>query len=583
VKKDKGSKALADELKIAKRKVKSRIRSIAKEKGSRALASTDRSEAWSFIRAATFTTKNGDNQFVSQHALNDYFATIVCDSSVGQLDSTVSCDELDSFQFRTLSQAEVERALATIKTKTAAGCDGISGVLLKKLSSALASNIALIFNQSLNQRCFPDSWKRANIAAVWKSKGSKSEPTNYRPISVLPVIARVFEKLIANQLYQYCDAREIIPHNQFGFRRQSSCEHALLAALDKWMSAIDQGCYVGALLVDFSKAFDNVPHQQLIMELLRIGCSNEVLAWFTSYLSERAQRVTNRQSTTPWKIINKGVPQGSCLSPLLFNIYVRDLPSQCSSDTFQFADDTTHSEASRSLDVIADKLTASFNSTKEFCDVHQITINAAKTQLVVFKSTGKRVPDDFTLQLDNCIIKPEKTAKLLGVILDQHLTLGKQIDSVVDKCQGVIGVLARAAPFLPRALLGLAYIALVRSHLEYCSSLYGSIAKSHLDKLDVVQRKAARIICGVARDAHSAPLLEALELESLQSRREKRIVKLVSSFVTGDCHPGLRSMFDVNTDGSVVVRQSKILLGRRRFCVAGAELFNDQISAKSVA
>ena len=108
-------------------------------------------------------------------------------------------------------------------------------------------------------------WKKANVCPVWKGKGSKKDPSNYRPISVLPVLGRCFEKLAAAQLYNYCDNHDIIPPEQFGFRRKSNCELALVSALDHWTDAIDSGAIVGALLVDLSKAFNTVPHQKLLV------------------------------------------------------------------------------------------------------------------------------------------------------------------------------------------------------------------------------------------------------------------------------------------------------------------------------
>jgi len=159
------------------------------------------------------------------------------------------------------------------------------------LAAATAGNISVIMNSSINSGLFPQLWKNANVTAVWKNKGSRTVPANYRPISILPVLARTMEKEIARQLSMYCICKEIIPQQQFGFRANSSCEIALLHALDGWMRAIDKGDMVGALLVDLSKVFDTVPHQKLIMELADIGCGMLSLAWFANYLSDRFQRV----------------------------------------------------------------------------------------------------------------------------------------------------------------------------------------------------------------------------------------------------------------------------------------------------
>ena len=223
---------------------------------------------------------------------------------------------------------------------------------------------------------------------------------------------------------------------------------------------------------------------------MNIGCTSDVIAWFRNYLTDRYQRVITHDEITEWLPVSRGFLQGSGLSPLLFNIYVRKLPRRCISYTFQFADDTTLAAADFSLEVVTSILTTSFNATKKFCQSHGLIINPAKTQLIIFKAVGKRIPDDFHLILDNRSISPQTTVKLLGLTLDQHLTFRTQSDNVVSKCHGLLGTLARATPYLPKQLLKLTYTALICSHLEYCSSLYSSVAKTHLKKLEVIQKKS---------------------------------------------------------------------------------------------
>ena len=234
------------------------------------------------------------------------------------------------------------------------------------------------------------------------------------------------------------------------------------------------------------------------------------------------------------------------------------------------------SEANKSLEIISEKLTNAYSETKAFCDSRGLVLNPGKTQLIIFKSAGKRVPDDFALTLDNHSVKPLKSVKLLGCILDQHLTLGKQIDDTVSTCNGQLAILRRAAKLLPTTLLRMMYIALTRSHLEYCSALYASATKTQLEKLDVVQRKAARIICNAPSDAHAVPLLATLNLQSLHSRREAHFMKIIDSIISCKCHPGLHSLCDRKPDGSLTVPESRTIMGRRRFGVVGAELFNKE-------
>jgi Reverse transcriptase (RNA-dependent DNA polymerase) len=367
---------------------------------------------------------------------------------------------------------------------------------------------------------------------------------------------------------------------QFGFRAMSSCEQALISATGSWMEDVDKGQFVGALLLDLSKAFDTVPHQLLLHELSGIGCDTNTTAWFRSYLEDRQQRVVATTQVTDWREVTRGVPQGSCLSPLLFNIFVRELPSAAQARAMQFADDVSESEADNNPLIIAKKLAECFNKTKGFCDSHELILNSNKTQLIVFQAAGKKLPADFEVVLDGCHIKASASVKLLGLTLDRHLTFGEHIDNVIRKCHGLIGVLARAAPYLSRDLRRLVYVSLIRSHLEYCSAIFASASPSQLKKLDTIQRIASRIICGVPRDAHSAPLMLTLQLEPLEKRRSEHITNLANSMITGRCHPALRNVFTLLADGTISNDlQSRIGVGRRRFGVYAKQVYNSDIGS----
>ena len=169
----------------------------------------------------------------------------------------------------------------------------------------------------------------------------------------------------------------------------------------------------------------------------------------------------------------------------------------------------------------------------------------------------------------------------MGITFDKHLTLATQVDNTVKKCNGLLGMLHRASPLLPKELLKLSYTALIRSRLEYCSSLYTSTAKTHLNKLDVIQRKAARIISHLPRDAHSEPLLKTLKLESLDSRRDKHTLKIIKACVEGKCHPALKTMFTHNLhENQLTIPNANKSYGKRRFSIAGAKLYNKDLKNK---
>ena len=558
-----------------KRSAKSRLRRAAKNYGLEALTEKDHKGAWKFIREVTLTSTTAERNQIDPQVMNDFMASTVTSPTQLELMHIAGCDTEDSFSFRPLLVTEVSRLLYSTKTNTATGHDQISGYLLKSLASAIAPNVTKIFNASLAQCSFPDAWKKANVSAIWKGKGAKTDPANYRPISVLPVIARVFERTCAGQLSEYCDKRELIPARQFGFRAGSGCEWALISAVDQWMGQIDKGNVVGALLVDLSKAFDSVNHQTLLLELMNAGCAQTASRWFHSYLSGRRQRVIQRPEVTDWKPVTRGVPQGSALSPLLFNVYTRGLPSVCRSVIHQYADDITPSESDSSAQVVLDRLAASFEQIRIFCEDHDLLINADKTQLLLMKAPSKKLPVDLELSLNDNIIVPSPSVKLLGATIDQHLTFAPDIDRIVLKCHGLIGVLSRTAPLLPTQLLRMAYIALIRSHLEYAGAIRASAARTQLQKLDVIQKMGARIILRAPRNAHAAPLLQTLRLDTLENRRNEHIVKLVQSCMSDSCHPAFRGMFERQPDGSAANdATARIGIGRRRFSIYAKTVFN---------
>ena len=570
-------KSLENEIKEARKMVKGRIRRAQIVEGSRALQNPNSREVWKFIRAATFSTKGKADTPIEPEILNKALAAIVQANTDTPLSIPKAGDRPQNFEFKTLSVAHVTHILSTLKPNTATGPDELPAALLRNLAPVLGPTIAHFFNESLSSGSFPDIWKRAEVIPIYKSKGSKTDPGNYRPISILPVLGRALEKVAASQLYDYCEKNVVIPSQQFGFRKESSCEMALVSAMDYWLRSVDEGKYAGALLLDLSKAFDCVPHQKLLQELSMAGAGDSALKWFASYLSGRQQRVRCREITTHWLKVTRGVPQGSCLSPLLFSIYVRDLPSISDSECIQFADDVTESAADSNIEVVAQTLTASFTKTKEFCDAKELIVNSSKTQLVIFKASNKKIPEDFNLLIDANVIKPSNSAKLLGFTIDRHFTGGDHIDAVIRKCSGLLGVLRRAAPCLPRELLRLAYISLIRSHLEYASAVLAPYSSTQLAKLDTVQRKAARIIMGLPRDAHAAPLLENLRLPSLESRRRHHIVDLVERALSGHSHPTLGGFFRRLGPGGLVTGDctARVGAGRKRFRVHRALVYNE--------
>lgn len=247
------------------------------------------------------------------------------------------------------------------------------------------------------------------------------------------------------------------------------------------------------------------------------------------------------------------------------------MPRSSQSDVFQFADDLTNSAADEDLNVLSTKLQNDYQGLRDFCQDRNLHINLNKTQLIIFKPARKKLPDNFGIPLDDVIIQPSPAAVLLGVTLDQHLTMGLHIDTITKKCHGLLGMLRRASAYLPRELLKLVYTSTIRTQIEYCSATFFTSAPSNLKKLDVIQKIASRIITDSSPRSHSAPLQLQLGLESLQSRRQAHVIKLVEDIFSGKSHPHFTESFWQDlTNGSTSKN-----IARKRFSHFGIATLNE--------
>ena len=270
-----------------------------------------------------------------------------------------------------------------MKTGKAAGPDTLNNRILKELSSPLSSPFCDLFNYSLSTGQFPEAWKQANITPIYK-KDDSSDPSNYRPISLLSAVGKVLEKLVHKYVFNFFRDNDIITSLQSGFVPGDSTVNQLIDIYNTFCKALDEGKEVRAIFCDVSKAFDRVWHKGLLYKLKRAGITGSLLSWFTTYLNNRSQRVVLPGACSSWKSIKAGVPQGSILGPLLFLVYINDIVEDIHCKIRLFADDT-------SLYIIVDNpaeaaqmLNSDMEKINQWSKMWLVSFNPAKSESLLF-------------------------------------------------------------------------------------------------------------------------------------------------------------------------------------------------------
>ena len=291
-----------------------------------------------------------------------------------------------SFSFSAIMTDKLSSTLNKMKTSHGSGHDGIASFYLKIALPVVGRSLCDLFNKLLFAGKFPEDWKIARIAPIFKG-GAKDDRSNYRPISVLPFISRLFEKLIFNQFYEYLDANKSLYEHQSGFRLLHSVATALMASTNDWYLNIDKGKYTGLIFIDLKKAFDTVDREILLEKLKMYGVTGLDHDWFKSYLDNRKQFCRINGSSSDVKGINCGVPQGSCLGPLLFLIYINDLPfSLLKAHVSMYADDTTISLSSKSIGDLQNDLNLDLLKLQDWLHANKLSLNVVKTQSLIIGS-----------------------------------------------------------------------------------------------------------------------------------------------------------------------------------------------------
>ena len=451
------------------------------------------------------------DRFHIANNFNNYFASVahslasnLPSVNVNPLSFIPNNAQTSFFMFPTCDD-ELLAIVMKMKKGKSSGFDEINCDLLKQICHVIVTPLVHIINLSFASGIFPSELKIAKIIPLFKS-GDAQVLSNYRPISILPSISKIVERLVYNRLYNFISKHDTLYANQYGFRTNHASYMAALNLTDKIAQGLDTNKTTAALFLDLSKAFDTIDHTILLNKLSLYGIRGIALSWFKSYLSNRSHFVFFNGVNSSTLHCNMGVPQGSILGPLLFLLYINDIHmSSPVLDFILFADDTTVSLQAPSVDDVLQALTHEFSHIFNWLTANRLTLNIAKTKLLLFDN---RISDPtiYSIHLNDTLITPSTHANFLGIYIDYKLDWKTHISFVSNKVAKASGVLNRLKHFLPRNALLILYNALILPHLTYNLVTWGNTHITTLSNLHKLQKRAVRNICNVSYRAHTAEI-----------------------------------------------------------------------------
>ena len=426
----------------------------------------------------------------------------------------MNCSTTSTFNFQPTDSGTVSKLINKFNSKKATGVDKISVKVLKLGGIHIQPHLTNLINSTISTCIFPDRLKQAQVTPVYK-KNDPQTKSNFRPVSILPIPSKLFEKILATQLSDYFET----VFNKFlcAFRKGYGCQTTILKLLEDWKHALDKNHYVAAILMDLSKAFDCLPHDILLCKLSSYGLSDEAVKLMTSYLTDRKQQVKVGDKVSAWAEIQKGVPQGSILGPLLFNVFINDIFYFISdSILYNYADDNTLSFHSPDFNHLIKVLQRESDVLLDWFKINGMQANPDKFQAI---AVGKRTfNENPTFNIGNASISCDESVKLLGVDIDFNLSFDKHISNVCSKATQQLNVLKRLGRNLCHLSKITIFYTFILSNFNFCPLSWHFCSKRNTERIERVQERALRFVYDDYSSRYEA-LLKRAGLPTLHVRR----------------------------------------------------------------
>ena len=474
------------------------------------------------------------------------------------MDNTPLNPSLPKFSLRPVTHSEVLNALSHICTKKSKGADDLNPYLLQLSASIIASPLAHIFNLTFSSSTIPSIWKTADVIPLHKG-GDQVDLNNYRPISILCCLAKVLESLVSSQLRDYLDTHNLLQPQQSGFRPAHSTVTATTLVTNNILHGLDKHKHCAAIFIDLSKAFDTVSHNILLQKLASSGLDDLSVKWFSNYLTGRTQSVVADGFKSNSLLINKGVPQGSILGPLLFTLYINNiiLPSlHC--DVHFYADDTILYSLGPTIEVATANLQTAFNRFQLALINLKLVLNSKKTKCMLFTRSPNTNAFTGIYTLKGEQIERVTSYKYLGFWLDDKLSFKVHVEQLTKRLRGQIGFLYRNRSCFSLSNRKTIVQSVILSVLDYGDLIYMHASRSTLKPLDAVYHSALRFITGDSYLTHHCTLYENVGWPSLVDRREQHCFLFIYKALCGKLPLYLSSLLDPRVTGYSTRSQAHI-------------------------